>query len=270
MAEVPEVEILVRDLQALVVGRELVRAEVLQPEAVRFPEPAAFATLLAGRRVERAERRAKYILSFLSGDVLLAMHCMLDGTLRLTPGGSVRNGTTLIVYTLHGGDELHFLDRLGYARAAAGPVDMVWTQLKLDTLGPEALDPAFDTATLARQLAGRRGKIKSVLLNQQVLAGLGNRDADESLWQARIDPRRPAASLNPAEIDQLHAAILAVLAEGIRLRGTMTDLSGQRGQARQRRNVYGRTGLPCPRCGTPISFERLGGQITHFCTGCQV
>jgi formamidopyrimidine-DNA glycosylase len=269
MAEVPEVETIVRDLQGAVVGRTIAQVEIVEPAAVRFPAPAEFAALVAGRRVLAAERRAKHILLPLSDQVVLAVHFMLWGTLTLTPAAAPRPAETLIVFGLDGADELRLLDTLGYARAAAGAPDVLAAGLDLASLGPEALDPTFSVAVLARQLAKRRGALKTVLLNQRVLAGLGNRDADESLWLARIDPRRAPASLTPAELQQLHDAICAVLEEGLALRGTQRDLFGVQGKAKHRRNVFERTGRPCPRCGTRIEHLRIGNRNTHFGPGCQ-
>lgn len=270
MAEVPEVETLARDLCALVVGRALTGARPLMPEAVRFPEPAALGALLAGRRVEDANRRAKWLLCDLAGGVTLAMHMMLHGTLRLHPAGTAPDGQTMVVFTLEGGEELHLRDRKGFARVAAGPAAEVAARLRLDSLGPELLDPAFGPADLAARLAGRRGVLKTTLVDQKVLAGLGNRDADESLWEARIDPRRKAGSLDPEEAARLHAAARAVVEEGIALRGTMTDLRGVRGGARQDRKIYGHAGEACPRCATPIARTFLGQLITFYCPGCQL
>jgi formamidopyrimidine-DNA glycosylase len=106
-------------------------------------------------------------------------------------------------------------------------------------------------------------------LNQRVLAGLGNRDADESLWLAGIDPRRSAASLTTDELTQLHAAILQTLTEGIALRGTQRDLFGRKGQAIHRRNIFEKSGEPCPRCGGRIAFLKIGGRNTFYCPSCQ-
>ncbi|NTU78751.1 MAG: formamidopyrimidine-DNA glycosylase [Chloroflexales bacterium] len=270
MAEVPEVETLARDLCALVVGRRLSGARAPLPEAVRFPEPAAFGALVAGRRVEDANRRAKWLLCDLEGGVTLAMHMMLHGTLRLLPTGAPTDAQTMVVFGLDGGEELHLRDRKGFARVAAGPAAEVAARLRLDALGPELLDPAFDAAGLAARLVGRRGVLKTTLVDQKTLAGLGNRDADESLWEARIDPRRKAGSLTLDEIARLLAGARAVVEEGIALRGTMTDLRGVRGGARQDRKIYGHAGEPCPRCGTLIARTFLGQLITHYCPGCQV
>jgi formamidopyrimidine-DNA glycosylase len=269
MAEVPEVETIVRDLREAVVGRVILKAEVLLPAAVRFPSVEEFTTLLADRAFLDSQRRAKYILLSLSGDLLLAVHFALWGTLVLVPSEQPRLPETLIVWQLDQDQDLRLVDKLGYARAAVGPPDVLAERLDLHSLGPEALDPDFDVETLTRQLARRRGVLKSVLLNQRVLAGLGNRDADESMWLAGVDPRRSAASLTPDELIRLHAAIREVLAEGIALRGTQRDLFGRKGQAVHRRNIFEKSGEPCPRCGTRIAYLRIGGRNTFYCPNCQ-
>jgi formamidopyrimidine-DNA glycosylase len=197
------------------------------------------------------------------------VHLALWGTVALVGVDQPRLPETLIVWHLDRGEDLRFVDKLGYARAAAGPLDILSEQLDLNSLGPEALDPDFDVAVLTRQFSRRRGVLKSVLLNQRILAGLGNRDADESMWLAGIDPRRSAASLTTDELTRLHGAIGQVLAEGIALRGTQRDLFGRKGQAVHRRNIFERTREPCPRCGTPIAYLRIGGRNTYYCPNCQ-
>ena len=269
MAEVPEVETIVRDLREAVVGRTLLTTEVLLPAAVRFPAVDEFTNLLTDRFFLEAHRRAKYILLPLSGNILLAVHFALWGTLALVPAGQPRLPETLIVWRLDREEDLRLIDKLGYARAAAGPPDILAERLDLDSLGPEVLDPSFSVDVLARQLSRRRGAIKTVLLNQRVLAGLGSRDTDESLWLAGIDPRRSAASLTPDELGRLHDAIRKVLAEGIALRGTQRDLFGRKGQAIHRRNIFEKTREPCPRCGTPIIYLKIGGRNTYCCPNCQ-
>jgi formamidopyrimidine-DNA glycosylase len=269
MAEVPEVETLVRDLREAVVGRTVRETEVFQPATVRFPTIDEFTTLLTNRVVLEAQRRAKYILLPLSDDILLAIHLALWGTVALVPTQQPRLPETLIVWRLDQDQDLRLVDKLGYARAALGPPDILAERLDLNSLGPEALDPNFDVDVLARQLTRRRGVLKSVLLNQRVLAGLGNRDTDESLWLAAIDPRRSAASLTSDELIRLHAAIGKVLAEGIALRGTQRDLFGRKGQAIHRRYIFEKSGQPCPRCGTRIAYLRIGGRNTFYCPNCQ-
>lgn len=269
MAEVPEVETIVRDLREAVVGRTIHSTEVLLPAAVRFPTVDEFTTLLTDRVVLESNRRAKYILLPLSGDLVLAVHFALWGTVVLIPAGQPRLPETLIVWHLDQEEDLRLIDKLGYARSAVASPEILAERLDLISLGPEALDPTFDVAVLTRQLARRRGVLKTVLLNQRVLAGLGNRDTDESLWLAGIDPRRSAASLTGDELTRLHAAIGKVLTEGIALRGTQRDLFGRKGQAIHRRYIFEKSREPCPRCGTPIAYMRIGGRNTFYCPNCQ-
>jgi len=269
MAEGPEVETLVRDLREAVVGRTIRETFVFQPAAVRFPTVVEFTTLLTDRVVLESNRRAKYILLTLSGDVLLSIHLALWGTVALVPTTQPRLPETVIIWHLDREEDLRFIDKLGYARAAAGSRAVLAEQLDLNSLGPEALDPNFDVNVLTQQLARRRGVLKTLLLNQRVLAGLGNRDTDESLWLAGIDPRRSAASLTSDELTRLHAAIGKVLSEGIALRGTQRDLFGVKGQALHRRNIFEKSGEPCPRCGTRIAYVRIGARNTFYCPNCQ-
>jgi formamidopyrimidine-DNA glycosylase len=163
MAEVPEVETIVRDLREAVVGRRILTAEVLLPAAVRFPAADEFMPLLTDRLVLEAHRRAKYILLPLSGDLVLAVHFALWGTLALVPTQQPRLPETLILWHLDQEQDLRLIDKLGYARAAVAPPEILAEKLDLHSLGPEALDPNFDVDVLARQLARRRGVLKSVL-----------------------------------------------------------------------------------------------------------
>jgi formamidopyrimidine-DNA glycosylase len=242
---------------------------VFLPAAVRFPTVDEFRSLLTDRVVLDSNRRAKYILLPLSGDLLLAIHFALWGTVALVPTSQPRLPETVIIWYLDQDEDLRFIDKLGYARAAVGSPDVLAEKLDLHSLGPEALDPNFDVDTLARRLARRRGVLKTLLLNQRVLAGLGNRDTDESLWLAGIDPRRSAVSLTSDELIKLHDAIAKVLAEGIALRGTQRDLFGRKGQAVHRRNIFEKSGEPCPRCGARIAYLRIGGRNTFYCPNCQ-
>lgn len=269
MAEVPEVETIVRDLREAVVGRTILTAEVFLPAAVRFPTVEEFTLSLANRVVLDSRRRAKYILLPLSEDLLLAVHFALWGTLALVRTGQERLPETLISWHLDQDQDLRLIDKLGYARAAAGAPDVLTEKLDLGSLGPEALDPEFDVEVLAGRLSKRRGVLKSVLLNQRILAGLGNRDTDESLWLAGIDPRRSAASLTPEELTRLHGGIKKMLEEGIALRGTQRDLFGVKGKAVHQRHIFEKSGQPCPRCGTRIVYMRIGGRNTYYCPNCQ-
>lgn len=269
MAEVPEVETLVRDLCSAVVGRTIQHVDVLQPATIRFPAPDEFVALLENRRVTDAQRKGKYILMPLAGDLVLATHMMLWGTLALVPSTQPRTNATLISWHLDRDEDLRLIDTLGYARAAIGAPQEVAQRLNLDSIGPDALDPTFTADVLARRLAKKRGVLRTVLIDQHVLSGLGIRDADESLWLAQIDPRRAPNSLTPDEIARLCAAIVQILNEGLALRGTQRDLFGRKGQAKHGRYVFEQAGKSCPRCGTPIAHLRVAARNMYFCPNCQ-
>jgi formamidopyrimidine-DNA glycosylase len=122
---------------------------------------------------------------------------------------------------------------------------------------------------LAQVLAKRRGVLRAVLINQRVIAGLGIRDADESLWMAGIDPRRVPTTLNAEEIERLHGAIVKVLNDGLALRGTQRDLFGRKGLAKHGQYVFEQGGKPCPRCNTPVAHVRIADRNAFFCPTCQ-
>jgi formamidopyrimidine-DNA glycosylase len=269
MAEVPEVEILAGDLRHAAAGRTILHAEVLQPAAVRFPAPTDFEAVLSNRVVLGARRRGKHILVDLSGNILLEMHMMLWGTITLVPASQARAPETLVVWQLDHDEDLRLTDKLGYARASAGAADEVITRLNLNAIGPDALDASFGVDVLAQALAKRRGVLRTVLINQRVIAGLGIRDADESLWLAGIDPRRAPATLNAEEIERLYQAMIKVLRDGLALRGTQRDLFGRKGQARHGQYVFEQAGKPCPRCGTPVAHLRIADRNAFFCPTCQ-
>ena len=269
MAEVPEVEIAVQDLRASVVGRVIEGAEVLAPSVLRFGTPEEFAHTITGRRVLGVRRRAKWVLLALEGDYTLAIHFMLFGYLRLMPNGAPRATNTLLVLFVSGDEDLRLLDRLGYARIALVPDATLDEQLGLAALGPEVLADDFAPRTLEERLRRKRVPIKPALLDQHVVAGLGNRDADESLWRAGIGPQRGAGTLTHEEAERLTRAMRDVLHEGIARRGSMRDLWGRKGESRRHLDVFEREGKPCPRCAGPVAHLRQNGRNTFYCPACQ-
>lgn len=268
MAEVPEVETVARDL-ATVVGRTIESAEVLAPEVLRFGTPDEFVREVAGQRIAHAWRRAKWLLITLSGGQTLAIHFMLFGYLRLVPNSAARPPHSMLVLCLDDSEELRLIDRLGYARVALAPMQELEKRLGLNTLGPEVLDEAFRPEQLEAQLARKRIPIKPAVLDQHVVAGLGNRDADESLWRARISPLRPAGTLTRDEAARLTEAMRTVLNDGIAQRGSMRDLWGQRGTSLAHLDVFEREGQLCPGCGGRVVRIRQNGRNTYYCPDCQ-
>ncbi len=176
-----------------------------------------------------------------------------------------------VCFNLADGRRLLFTDPRKFGRIELWPREREQDTLK--GLGPEPLNDDFTAETLTKSLAGRKGATKQVLLNQQIIAGLGNIYADEALYHALIHPQRPANSLNPAEIQQLREGIVSVLTLAIEHGGTSfseyRDLWGEAGDNYNHVNVYHRQGKPCPRCGTPIERIVVGQRGTHFCPTCQ-
>jgi formamidopyrimidine-DNA glycosylase len=171
------------------------------------------------------------------------------------------------------GEELRFVDTRTFGRLYLGTADELAAVIPLQQLGPEPLEEAFTVETLRARLAGRRGAIKSTLLDQRVLAGLGNIYADEALFLAKIDPRRPANSLTDDELVALHAAIQAVLAGALANGGTSfrnyLSTWGRKGANQEQLQVFRRQSEACPRCGTPLIRIVVGGRSTHLCPTCQ-
>lgn len=272
MPELPEVESLVRDLRAAgLPGARIRRLRVYAPRLLAA-SPELARRRLRGRRILAVSRRAKYILLTLSGGWTLLVHLRMTGQFRLVRRGAPRDPHDHLVLELTDGRELRFHDprRFGRWRLERDPRDA------LRGLGPEPLAPDFTAAALGRRLAGRRGRLKSLLLNQAVMAGLGNIYADESLWRAGLHPCRRAHRLAAAEVRRLHRAIRAVLREAVRHGGTSLGLGegnyarlGRRGGYQRRLRVYQRAGLPCPRCRTPVRRMVVGQRGTHFCPRCQ-
>jgi formamidopyrimidine-DNA glycosylase len=275
MPELPEVEIVRRDLEQQVLGRRILAVTRLDwPAMVEQPTAAELLALLPEQAIVAVERRAKWLLLRLSSGFALAIHLRMTGNLFVRPADEAADQYTHLVLTLEGGEQLFFRDVRKFGRVrlldAAG-------EAALDARhGPEPLDASFDAAALAERLRGRRTRIKAALLDQQLVAGLGNIYADEALWLARIHPLRPADSLSQAELATLHAAIQAALEAAIGRGGsTLRDYRNGFGEAGQNQlffNAYRtdkRDTRPCPRCGGPISKIVVAQRGTHFCPTCQ-
>ena len=274
MPELPEVETIKRTLSPYLQGQRIARVTIHHPGVIATPSPASFSRLLTGREILGLNRRGKFLLFHLADAYCLLAHLRMTGRLVLADGAAPLVPHTHVVFTLAGGATLRWVDTRRFGRLYLVKEEEVENTAGIGELGPEPLDPSFDAPALAAILAGRSRPLKSVLLDQRLVAGLGNIYADEALFAAGLDPRRPAVSLNPEEIARLHRAISAVLEQGIANHGTSirdyVDGSGRQGSNQEHLQVYGRTGQPCPRCGQPLERVRLGGRSTHFCPRCQV
>lgn len=271
MPELPEVETVVRDLRPLVTGRRVVRVEA-GGRKLRTPWDPAWGPALIGRQITAVRRRGKWILLDLDSGAVLIVHLGMTGRFTVEPADLPPAAHTHLVFALNGtGGHLRFRDvrRFGSARLAADAAAA--EALFAEKLGPEPweLDPkAWRTA-----LRGTDRPLKAVLLDQRVVAGVGNIYADESLHVARLHPAQLGRHTTPAQAERLRHAMIEVLERAVKFRGsTIRDYvggSGQRGGYQAEFRVYGRTGRPCPRCGTPVECVRLAGRSTHYCPKCQ-
>ena len=267
MPELPEVETIRAQLAHRLEGRTLVRVEILDPRLTRPFDLFEVTEEIEGDRVAAVERRGKYLVLRLESGLALLVHLRMTGSFSFVPTSHER-----AVLELDDGTRLVYRDvrRFGtWVVVEGGELDPYLAGRN----GPEPLGARFTAEWLAGRLAVRRAPLKAVLLDQRVVAGLGNIYADEALWRARLNPLRPASSLEPNEVRRLHLAIRAALRAGIERQGaTLRDYAtpdGSAGGMQEEFRVYGREGEPCPRCGTPIAKARVGGRGTWYCPRCQ-
>lgn len=283
MPELPEVENIALGLRPALVGKRVARVWVGVPLVIRDPYRRrwrAFMAELTGRRIASVTRRAKRLILATEGGMGLVFQLGMTGKFLLTnPEKGVAAATpkhTRLVLSFHDGTEVLFVDPRRFGRVwclrdldAQAP-DAVMEAAGLTPLGPEALDTNRKTFAALLQ-TGR--PIKSLLLDQGRIAGLGNIYADESLWAARIHPARAGSSLTTAETAALLHEIKVVLRRAIHAGGTtfsdFRNVYGDMGRFRDRLKVYGRQGEPCPRCDTTIQYLRVAGRGTHICPQCQ-
>jgi formamidopyrimidine-DNA glycosylase len=276
LPELPEVETLAADLRPLLVGRTVTGCDLRFPTIVRHPEPQRFAAELVGRRIEAVSRRGKYILHHLDAradPALLVVHLGMTGQWRYVVAEEPEPDHLHAVVTLDDGRQLRYRDTRRFGRLLLGSESQLVAAGKLPRLGPEPVDPEFTAADLYRRLHVRRAPLKALLLDQMVVAGVGNIYADECCFRARVRPDRPGESLSRRAVSRLHDALAQVLREAIANRGssvdTYRDAWGQMGGEQELLQVYGRGGEPCPRCGRPLAVVRLAGRTTVFCRRCQ-
>jgi len=275
MPELPEVETVRRDLDSRVSGRR-VTAISLAPDSGR-PVPVlkgidetSFREGVVGARIESVERRGKYLLLRLDTGSMVVVHLRMTGVLLHRPADAPPDRFLRIVLSLDDGSELRFTDirKFGGIWLVDDVADAMAT-----ALGPEPLGESFTESLLAEALAGRKAPVKSIILDQRHIAGIGNIYADEACFAAGIDPRRTGANLTPSDVKALHEAVRQVLLFGVESRGASfrdyQDADGKAGNMQMYVKVFRRTGKPCYTCGTAIERTRVGGRSTHYCPQCQ-
>jgi len=273
--ELPEVEIVRRGLERHIVGRTIDTVQPLHPRALRrhLAGPDDFVAATAGRKITGAMRRGKYLWLPLGDDALLA-HLGMSGQLLvgdpsrpLTPHVRVRISFT------DSGPDLRFSDQRTFGHLSFAPGGAL-LPAPIAHIAPDPLEPAFDLAAVTARIRARRSGIKRALLDQSLVSGIGNIYADEALWRAQIHWARDAELLRPAQISRLFASIEEVFAESLIAGGTTFDslyvnVNGESGYFERSLNVYGRAGLPCPRCGTPVRRDPFMNRSAFSCPKCQ-
>jgi len=275
MPELPEVETVRRGLAPLLEGRRLTRVVQRRPD-LRFPLPVDFAARLTGRRIERIDRRAKYLLMRLDGEEVLLCHLGMSGRMVLTrDAGAPLTPHDHIILTTEEGREVRFNDARRFGFMDLVPAAGLEVNRHLRDLGPEPLSNAFNGPVLAAALAGKVTPIKAALLDQKVVAGLGNIYVSEALFAAGLSPRRLAATVQGRRAERLALAIRDVLTRAIAAGGSSlrdyVQADGELGYFQHAWAVYDRDGRPCAGCDCDVSVtggvQRLvqSGRTTFFC-----
>jgi len=264
MPELPEVETIVRRFRPLVEGRRITAFTSRWPKKVS-PSAAAVRRALVGVSVTRLWRRAKYIIFDLDCGGHLLVHLRMSGRFEWAADHEREPPHVRAVWRFGSTDRLWFVDarKFGTIRYVRNLSDGT------AHLGVEPLERAFSTRRLTQILSTRSRRIKALLLDQTVIAGLGNIYVDEALHRARIHPVQRSDQVDAEQVLALHRAIKVVLRNGIRHNGASIDWIYPGGGMQSRLRVYGRTGKPCRSCGTPIEAIRVGQRGTHFCPNCQ-
>lgn len=279
MPELPEVETVRRGVAAQVVGRRIERVEVGRARTVRRTSPQALIDGLTGATITDAQRRGKYLLLPLdTGDVMM-VHLRMSGRLLVADAGTERPPHTHVVMHLAGRprQELWFVDPRTFGEVVVFDPDHADVQMpELARLGVDPIADGLTRLQLARLLRGRRRQLKPFLLDQSVIAGIGNIYCDESLHRARLRPDRLADSLTPREVVRLHEAITTVLSEAVEAGGSTladtqyVDIEGQGGWFQVHHKVYDRAGERCLTCGKADIVRTVsGGRSTCHCPRCQ-
>ncbi len=269
MPELPEVETVVRVLRPQIIGRWIVGTRLRWTRHIDRPTLSEFQSRITGLKFLDVYRRAKFIVFSLDQAEALIIHLRMSGHLAVVDPFIPEDKHTHTVFELDNGQELRFYDTRKFGRVYL----VKDPQQVLGNLGPEPLDPSFTVEVLQQILSNRKRTLKPHLLDQTVIAGIGNIYADEALFHAGLRPTRRTDTLTQEEVIALHRGIQDVLTLGIAREGasisTYIKPDGEKGEMQDEVKVFRRTGEPCYRCGQIIERLTLGGRSTHYCPGCQ-
>jgi formamidopyrimidine-DNA glycosylase len=269
MPELPEVETVARSLRPQLTGRRITAVRNTWPRHIDRPSITEFTERIRTRTVMDVSRRGKFLLFPLDNSEMLIIHLRMSGHLAVVEPDRQADKHTHTIFALDDGQELRFRDTRKFGRVylVSDPDEV------LGSLGPEPLENEFTAELLVEIMRGRKRVLKPFLLDQTMIAGIGNIYADEALFYAGLHPKRKTDSLNDGDIARLHEGIQHVLRLGIEREGasisTYLKPDGEKGDMQQDVRVFRRTGEPCFVCGEPVQRIVLGGRSTHFCAICQ-
>ncbi|MFC1967174.1 bifunctional DNA-formamidopyrimidine glycosylase/DNA-(apurinic or apyrimidinic site) lyase [Chloroflexota bacterium] len=266
MPELPEVETIKNELAPHVIGRRITDIVLRWDGMVKQPPAGEFCARVIGREITALRRRGKYLFFSLNGGGIMVMHMKMTGSLLVNPAD---DRFTRAVIKLDNGDAVHFWDPRKFGRMWLIDDEKSVT----DKLGPEPLDEEFTPEMLTGILRGRNAPVKAIILDQARIAGIGNMYADESLYDAKIHPMRPAASLSSDEVGRLHAAIIRVLQSALASKGASVRNyirpGGEIGTAHFEFRVAHGVGRECPIHHVPIKRIVVRGRGSYYCPVCQ-
>jgi formamidopyrimidine-DNA glycosylase len=280
MPELPEVEVIRRDLEKEVVGKKLKKVEVRNTKNAmrmirRHSRRKEFEDALNGLKITKIDRRGKYLLIHLNGKVLVA-HMGMSGQLVLAKTSAAQENHTHVVITFTIGGQLRFIDPRTFGEMFVTEKGELGEIKELQNLGIDPLEQALTWQYFSKTLEEKKMKLKALLMDQKFICGLGNIYSDEILFAAGLRYDRPSHELSSQEVRRLYRAIQEILQEAIRFRGTSADdeqyrdLYGAVGEFQTQLKVYQREGQACRRCRTPIERARWSNRSTYYCPQCQV
>jgi formamidopyrimidine-DNA glycosylase len=278
--ELPEVEVVRRDLEKDVVGRRIKEAEVKTSKNAmrvirRHGKRKDFTSRLEGHKITKVERRGKYLVMYLDGGDAVVTHFGMSGQFQRGTGRMALLPHTHVVITFQQGGDLRFIDPRTFGEMFVTPADELAKVKELQHIAIDPLDQVFTWQTFQYLLAEKAAKMKQLMMDQKFISGLGNIYSDEVLFAAGLRYDRLSNTLSSQEVRRLYRAIQETLQEAIKARGTTlgddayVDLFGKPGEFQNELKVYGRVGLPCRRCRTPIQSVRISGRTAYFCPQCQ-
>jgi len=273
LPELPEVETVRKGLEKLVLGASIKSVDVYWDRIISGSIASSeFKQLLTGEKIIGFDRRGKYIIFYFRQWAMVS-HLRMEGKYEVEDSSEPLKKHTHVVFHLADGRDLRYLDVRKFGRMTLVPLGEEISMTGIRLLGPEPTKETFDETTFYNTLQTKKRAIKPLLLDQTIVAGLGNIYVDEALFLANIHPLRIANSLKKVEVSQLHKAIIKVLGDAVEAGGTTIrsyqNALGEAGTFQVNLSVYGKKGIPCIHCGTPIEKIKVAQRGTHFCPKCQ-